>query len=72
MPTCKYYLEGSCSRDNCPYLHVKINPKAEICRDFLEGYCQKAGLVCFINLELFLCYSIPTRCFSIDNTDNYV
>jgi hypothetical protein len=43
MPTCKYYLEGLCSRDDCPYLHVKISPKADICRDFVEGFCKKGA-----------------------------
>lgn len=42
MPTCKFFLEGMCSREDCPYLHVKVNPKAEICQDFLKGYCKQA------------------------------
>lgn len=42
MPTCKYFLEGLCTREDCVYLHVKISAKAEICKDFLEGYCKKA------------------------------
>ncbi|KAJ8929427.1 hypothetical protein NQ314_017876 [Rhamnusium bicolor] len=43
MPACKFYLEGSCSRDDCPYLHVRISPKADICRNFLEGFCKEAA-----------------------------
>lgn len=39
MPTCKYFLEGCCVRENCPYLHVKVNEKAAICEKFLQGYC---------------------------------
>ncbi|PSN31596.1 hypothetical protein C0J52_22466 [Blattella germanica] len=40
MPTCKYFLEGCCVRENCPYLHVKVNAKAAICKNFLRGYCS--------------------------------
>lgn len=39
MPTCKYFLEGCCVRDSCPYLHVKVSAKADICKNFLCGYC---------------------------------
>ena len=39
MPVCKYYLEGVCSRDFCPYRHVKVSDSAEICQDFLKGFC---------------------------------
>jgi len=44
MPNCKYYLEGVCSRDPCPYRHVKVSDSAEICPDFLKG---KVDLVKF-------------------------
>ena len=39
MPTCKFFLEGVCTADNCPYLHVKVNSEAAICQQFLKGYC---------------------------------
>ncbi|CAB0012434.1 unnamed protein product, partial [Nesidiocoris tenuis] len=39
MPTCYHYLAGLCQRDNCPYLHIKVNSKAPVCRSFLQGYC---------------------------------
>ncbi|XP_058804990.1 uncharacterized protein LOC131672064 [Phymastichus coffea] len=39
MPTCKYFLEGCCIRDRCPYLHVKVSSKSPICVEFLRGYC---------------------------------
>ena len=41
MPTCSFFLEGLCTRDNCPYRHVKVNPDAEVCPDFLKGYCPR-------------------------------
>lgn len=42
MPTCKFYLNGMCTKDNCPYLHRKFNADTEICPEFLKGYCEKA------------------------------
>lgn len=42
MPTCKFYLNGLCHKDDCPYLHKKVNDQTEICVDFLRGYCEKA------------------------------
>ena len=49
MPTCKYFLEGCCVRDNCPYIHVKVNAKAGICKNFLRGYCPDGQKVRFLN-----------------------
>lgn len=42
MPTCKFFLDGMCIKDDCPYPHVKVNASAEICRDFVEGFCKRA------------------------------
>lgn len=39
MPVCSYYLKGICSNSNCPYSHVYVSRKAEVCQDFLKGYC---------------------------------
>merc|ERR1711981_1216461 len=39
IPTCKFYLEGICTKDPCPYRHVKVNDSAEVCPDFLKGFC---------------------------------
>jgi hypothetical protein len=41
MPACKFFLEGLCARDDCPYRHVKVNADAEICPDYLRGHCSK-------------------------------
>lgn len=39
MPVCSYFLKGICSNSNCPYSHVYVSRKAEVCQDFLKGYC---------------------------------
>ncbi len=41
-PHCLFFYKGICSNDeNCKFTHVKVNPFAEICRDFsLSGWCD--------------------------------
>lgn len=39
MPVCSYFLLGECTKENCPYRHVKVNEDAAVCEDFLKGYC---------------------------------
>uniref|UniRef100_A0A8D0GJ26 C3H1-type domain-containing protein n=1 Tax=Sphenodon punctatus TaxID=8508 RepID=A0A8D0GJ26_SPHPU len=39
MPVCSYFLKGICNNSNCPYSHVYVSRKAEVCPDFLKGYC---------------------------------
>jgi len=41
MPVCHYFLKGVCTNVSCPYTHVKVNERAEICPDFLKGYCPR-------------------------------
>jgi len=41
MPVCHYFLKGMCTNLSCPYTHVKVNERAEICPDFLKGYCPR-------------------------------
>lgn len=43
MPVCTFFLRGICTNDKCPYLHVSVDPKAEVCPDFLKGYCAKGS-----------------------------
>lgn len=38
-------MQGACSKTDCPYLHVKLDPSARICEAFLRGWCP-AGAVC--------------------------
>ncbi|KAJ8444418.1 hypothetical protein Cgig2_005940 [Carnegiea gigantea] len=43
MPDCSFFLQGSCSNENCPYRHVNVNPKAPVCENFLRGYCAEGN-----------------------------
>ncbi|CAD7002750.1 unnamed protein product [Ceratitis capitata] len=36
MPVCV------CVRTDCPYLHKKLSITADVCQDFLRGYCKLA------------------------------
>lgn len=38
-------LQGLCSKAECPYLHVNLDPAAPVCEAFLRGYCA-AGASC--------------------------
>ena len=39
MPDCEYFEEGSCSKDECAYRHIKHSSDAKRCDDFLNGFC---------------------------------
>ncbi len=41
MPSCKFFLEGVCAKDDCPYRHVKVNPEAAVCQEYLKGFCSR-------------------------------
>ena len=45
MPVCSYFLKGICSNSNCPYSHVYVSRRAEVCTDFLKGYCPLGAKV---------------------------
>lgn len=45
MPVCSFFLRGVCARDGCPYLHVSVGKNAEVCPDFVKGYCVKGEQV---------------------------
>lgn len=51
MPVCTFFEQGLCTNDNCPYSHVRVNPNADLCPDFLKGYC-KAGKACKLRHEM--------------------
>ncbi|KZT18328.1 hypothetical protein NEOLEDRAFT_1143522 [Neolentinus lepideus HHB14362 ss-1] len=46
-PVCIHFAnQGRCTRENCPYPHVRLGPRQGVCRDFaVLGYCEK-GLDC--------------------------
>ena len=45
MPVCQFFLRGTCSNDNCPYSHVNVSKGAEVCEDFLKGFCSRGQQV---------------------------
>ncbi|KAG0206778.1 hypothetical protein BGX28_001851 [Mortierella sp. GBA30] len=45
-PACSHFQRNGCTKDNCLYPHIRINPQAQICRPFAtEGWCD-AGINC--------------------------
>lgn len=38
-------MQGACSKTDCPYLHVKLDPGAHVCEAFLRGWCPD-GAAC--------------------------
>ena len=39
-----HYLRGHCSKQDCRYAHVRVNPSAPVCRDFATlGYCGRGA-----------------------------
>lgn len=46
-PICTFFQRMQCQKgDTCPFLHIKVNPQAEICSRFQnDGYCS-AGDAC--------------------------
>eukprot|EP00727_Mastigamoeba_balamuthi_P002606 m51a1_g12342 hypothetical protein (553) ;mRNA; r:512680-514852 len=45
MPTCKFFLGPGCTNEHCPYRHVKVNERADVCSDFIRGWCER-GTAC--------------------------
>lgn len=45
MPVCSYFLKGICNNSDCPYSHVYVSSKAEVCEDFVKGYCPEGEKV---------------------------
>uniref|UniRef100_A0A7S4U8G2 C3H1-type domain-containing protein n=2 Tax=Paramoeba aestuarina TaxID=180227 RepID=A0A7S4U8G2_9EUKA len=39
MPVCRSFLAGTCFEEDCPYSHVYVDPAADVCDDFLKGFC---------------------------------
>ena len=57
MPVCQFFLRGKCSNDNCPYSHVNVSKKAEVCEDFLKGFCSRGQQVCLLLLFIILLFA---------------
>lgn len=36
-------MQGSCTKEKCPYLHKKVDPAAPVCRAFVEGLCLRGA-----------------------------
>ena len=51
IKACRHFLRGTCNNEECPYLHVKVDSDAEICKAFKAGYCPQ-GRKCKL-LHLF-------------------
>lgn len=49
MPVCSYFLKGTCNNSDCPYSHVYVSRKAEVCQDFVKGYCPEGEKVTHTN-----------------------
>jgi len=44
VPACHHFLRGNCSKPDCRYAHVRVNPAASVCRRFATlGYCPKGA-----------------------------
>ncbi|KAF2831067.1 hypothetical protein CC86DRAFT_442921 [Ophiobolus disseminans] len=67
-PTCQHFQEGRCTKDECRFSHVGVNPAALNCEAFgTMGYCEK-GAECF-ELHAHECphFSNTGSCFYGDN-----
>ena len=38
-------LQGVCTTEDCPYAHVKVDPGAPVCQEFVSGHCPR-GVAC--------------------------
>ncbi|KAF2459926.1 hypothetical protein BDY21DRAFT_181266 [Lineolata rhizophorae] len=44
VPACVHFLKGHCTKDDCRYAHVHVNPAAPVCDAFATlGYCAKGS-----------------------------
>lgn len=61
-------MQGVCVRNDCPYLHKKLSDNAEVCIDFLRGYCKLADKVC---TKLYFQYPNYSPLDFINNFPNF-
>lgn len=46
VPHCHHFQKGVCTKEDCPYVHVRVSPTALVCQNFpVYGYCEK-GVNC--------------------------
>lgn len=62
MPVCKFFLQGLCVRDDCPYLHKKLNEKAQICLEFQRGFCELADKVSYFGGAILFQEFLFSKC----------
>jgi hypothetical protein len=44
VPACMHFLKGHCSKADCRYAHVRVNPAAPVCEAFgVLGFCPKGA-----------------------------
>ncbi|KAF9579382.1 hypothetical protein BGW38_004384 [Lunasporangiospora selenospora] len=44
VPVCSHFQRAACTKDDCVYPHIKVNPQAPICRPFAtEGWCESGN-----------------------------
>ncbi|KAG0042413.1 hypothetical protein BGZ83_000495 [Gryganskiella cystojenkinii] len=59
-PPCYHFQRAACSKVDCPYPHIRINPQAPICRPFAtQGWCD-AGNACK-DRHVWLCPDFGTE-----------
>lgn len=41
IPHCLHFAKGTCSKEDCPYAHVRVASSATVCRAFaIYGFCE--------------------------------
>lgn len=44
VPTCLHFLRNACTKPDCPYSHIRIDPAAPVCKDFARlGFCERGA-----------------------------
>ena len=61
MPVCSFFLRGVCGRDECPYLHVSVGRDAEVCPDFIKGYCPRGEKVTLLSSSIVVVQRISRK-----------
>ncbi|KAF2707559.1 hypothetical protein K504DRAFT_38537 [Pleomassaria siparia CBS 279.74] len=42
---CNHFRKGTCTKDDCRFAHVRVNPSAALCETFSRlGYCEKGNI----------------------------